>query len=278
MPSIRSLSLAGAVLGGLLALAGCATVDRDEFVALQGQVYRNQQMIKDLDAKVEGLRRPTANLTSEVAALRQELARTRGQVEETSHRMGSMPKPEDLAAQMERQSSESQEELEKRLKRLEGYLGLKEGQQPPAAPPAPAPGKPAPAPAPAAKSAAMGDKELYELGQRLYKQNSFDAARDRFAEVVDKFAKSSLADSAQFWVGECHYAQKKYEEAILAYNQVIKRWPKSQKAPAALLKQAMAFQALGDKRTAKIVLGKLLKEYPQASQVKTAKDMLAKLD
>ena len=44
-----------------------------------------------------------------------------------------------------------------------------------------------------------------------------------------------------------------------------------------MLKQGLAFRALGDKRTAKIVLNKLIKSYPKSSQAKAARSYLKKL-
>ena len=159
-------------------------------------------------------------------------------------------------------------ELDKRITRLETYLGMAGGAKP-------APGKPAPA-AKAAPAAPL-PKDIYDLGLRLYKQKSYAAARDRFEEYVKKYPKSSLADNAQYWIGQTYYAQKKYEEAILAYNHMIKRYSRSSKVPAALYKQGMAFKALGDKRTAKIVLNKLVKKYPKSTQAKWARKVLKKL-
>ena len=89
----------------------------------------------------------------------------------------------------------------KRLARLESYLGIKkDGKLPPAKwrprqrPTRGGQGRRQPAPA--------TDKDAYNLGIRLYKQKSYQAARDRFQEVLDKHPKSRYAASSQFWVGK----------------------------------------------------------------------------
>jgi len=254
---------------------GCAMVEPEQFMALQSQVARQQRQINHLQGRVDALakqaeqaRKPRAELVAEVSTLRQELMRLSGRVEESEHRLGQAldRRASQEEAKAKAEAARVREDIAKRLERLEAYLGMAPGQAKAAA------GKPAPA-APAAPQ----PKDIYNLGLRLYKQKSYEAARGRFMEYVKKYPKSRLADNAQYWVGQTYYAQKKYEEAILAYNHLIKRYPKSSKVPSALLKQGLAFRALGDKRTAKIVLGKLVKKYPRTSQAKLARKVLKKL-
>lgn len=249
----------------ILALAalfsGCASVEPDQFAALQSQVYHNGQKIAQLEKKLETARRPQAEIQADIMSIQQELAELRGRVEENSHRLGQAPQ-----ATMA-QKAET-EELDRRLTRLERHLELKPGGAAKAA------DKPA---AKAAPPKAQTANDIYNLGHTLRKKGSLDAARKKFEEVVKKYPKSSLADNAQYWIGDILYSQKRYEESILAFNQVVKHYPKSGKVPAALLKQGMAFRALGDKRTAKIVFNRLIKSYPKSSQAKTAKVYLKKL-
>lgn len=252
----------------LLLLAGCATVDKEDFLALQSHVVRNQHTIRSLQSKVDAISQSLtagqgrAGLLSEVQAMQQEVARLRGRVDENAHRLTGLPSGDALAKQI----TASQGEMEQRLARVEAYLGIKKGSAAPAG---------RGGAAPAAKAPTGGD--LYDLGYSLYQKKSYAAARDRFQAYLKKYPKGRRAPNAHFWIGETFSAQKRYEEAILSYNQVIKRWPKSSKAPAALYKQALAFAWLGDKRTARIVLNKLIKEYPGSGHVSAAKKQLQRL-
>lgn len=249
------------VLAFVLAVSGCASVEPDQFAALQSQVYYNRQKIDQLEKQLETARRPQAELQAEIMTMRQELAALRGRVEENSHRLGQAPQ----ASMAQKAETDA---LAKRLARLEQHLDLKSGgEAKPSAKPA---AKPDPPRAQTAKS-------VYDLGQKLRKKGSLEAARKKFEEVVKKYPKSKLVPSAQYWAGDVLYSQKRYEESILAFNQVIKRYPKSGKVPAALLKQGMAFRALGDKRTAKIVFNRLIKSYPKSSPAKTARKYLKRL-
>jgi tol-pal system protein YbgF len=276
-------------LSSLLA-AGCATVSTEDFAALQGTVAREQARQRELTKRVEllgrsveGSRGPQANMVADMDSLRQEIARLQGRLEEESAPRGGG----DMA------------DLERRLARVETFLGLAGGAEPvagarpPVAAPAPAPrpapmadldddrppkpGK-APAPAPAAAEPAPQSADaLFSLGQRLHKQRSFQASRDRLEDFLKRYPKDRRSDEAQFLIGDGLYAEKKYEEAILSFNQLVKRFPDSNHAPAALLKEGMSFSELGDKRTAKIVLGKLVKSYPKSAEAKQAEKLMAKM-
>ena len=66
----------------------------------------NQRKLRDLEQKLALARKPQAELTAEVASLRMDLAKVRGQVEETGHVLGSMPNAEALAADLEEKKPE----------------------------------------------------------------------------------------------------------------------------------------------------------------------------
>jgi tol-pal system protein YbgF len=257
----RLLPLAVAALA--LAAGACAPQQPDRLALLDSQVTKNRRAVQKLQEEVASLRQPVAELQADMASLRQELAQLRGMAEENRHLLGQgTAGPAAAEAQGDRN-----QELSQRVERLEKYLELEQEkgkQQQAQAEPAP-PAEP------------KTPKQIYDLAHSLRKKKSYQAALDRFQEILDEHPKSGLADNAQYWIGDVYYAQKRYEEAILAFNQVIKRYPKSGKVPSALLKQGLAFNQLGDKRTAKIVLGRLVKNYPKTSQAKTAKRVLGRL-
>jgi TolA-binding protein len=72
-------------------------------------------------------------------------------------------------------------------------------------------------------------------------------------------------------------ALKQYEQAILAYQEVIKKYPKGNKVPSALLRQAFAFLEIKDKTSAKLLLSKVVKNYPSSNEAKIAQKKLETL-
>lgn len=115
---------------------------------------------------------------------------------------------------------------------------------------------------------------LYMKGLETFKAGSTAAARELFSRFLAQHPRHALAANAQFWIGETHYSEKNYEPAILAYQEVIKTYPESDRLPAAMLKQAMAFRAIDDDKSARFVFKKLIETFPQSEEAKKAKDLL----
>ncbi|TAL18722.1 tol-pal system protein YbgF [bacterium] len=133
----------------------------------------------------------------------------------------------------------------------------------------------APAPAPdQAQKSAEDTKKLYDTGYNLYRQGKYPEARQAFEDYLKGFPDTPLSDNAWFWIGEAFYNEGQYEKAILTYDKIVREFQKGDKIPSALLKQAFAFDALGDQLDAKILLKKLIKEHPDSEQAAVARRKL----
>ena len=115
---------------------------------------------------------------------------------------------------------------------------------------------------------------LYLKGLDSLKAGDIVTAREQFTRFLDQNPKHELAANAHYWIGESHYSEKNYESAILSYQEVIKNFPGKDKVVAAMLKQAMAFNAINDPKSAKFVLKKLIEGFPKSEEAKKAKAML----
>jgi tol-pal system protein YbgF len=118
---------------------------------------------------------------------------------------------------------------------------------------------------------------IYLKGLDTFKAGDMPAAREIFTKFIEQFPQHDLAANAHYWIGETHYSEKSYEPAILAFQEVIKNFPTKEKVPAAMLKQAMAFKAINDKKSAKYVLGKLVEGFPKSDEAKKAKELLKEI-
>ena len=65
-----------------------------------------------------------------------------------------------------------------------------------------------------------------------------------------------------------------FEQAILAYQDVMKKYGKGNKVPGSMLRQAIAFYEIKDKTSAKLLLNKLIKQYPKSKEADIAKKKL----
>jgi tol-pal system protein YbgF len=125
------------------------------------------------------------------------------------------------------------------------------------------------------KGKPLSEKEsTYASAYELFKDGKFERARDAFQNFLKQYPNTEYSDNAQFWIAECYYFEKKYENAILEYEKVAKNYPEGDKVPHALLKQGISFLNLGDKASAKLILQKIIKEYPNTNQARTAKAKL----
>lgn len=118
---------------------------------------------------------------------------------------------------------------------------------------------------------------LYMKGLETYKAGDMPAAREQFAKFLEQNPRHDLAANAHFWIGETHFSEKSYEPAILAYQEVIKNYPGKEKVAAAMLKQAMAFSAINDSKSAKYVLKKLIEGFPKSEEAKRGKVLLKEI-
>jgi tol-pal system protein YbgF len=134
-----------------------------------------------------------------------------------------------------------------------------------------------PAPQKTTAGAGSGNK-MYDEALDLFKAKKYKESQELFSEFIKKNPDSDLSVNARFWVGDCLYNQNEFALAILEYQNVIADYPNHTKAPAALFKQAMAFENLQDKDTAKIVYKKIIAEYPKSDQVEAAKKKLEDLE
>ncbi|MCK5187372.1 MAG: tol-pal system protein YbgF, partial [Deltaproteobacteria bacterium] len=118
---------------------------------------------------------------------------------------------------------------------------------------------------------------LYNGAYTKLNQKKYQAARGEFKEFLKLFPQTEYSDNAQFWIGESYYREKRYEEAILEFEEVIKKFPQGNKLPDALLKQAFSFIAINDNNSAKLLLQKIIDQYPTSAQAEIAKVKITSL-
>lgn len=125
-----------------------------------------------------------------------------------------------------------------------------------------------------AEDAVTDEDTFYQTGRELFDAGDYVGARDVFDQFVKRFPASQQADNAYFWIGETHYREGRYEKAILTYQEVVDKFPDGNKVPAALLKQGMAFYKISDDINARLVLKRLVREYPASPEAGNAGQML----
>jgi len=277
---------------GLLLAAGCATQDEmftldDRLSALEQrqetQAREQRRLTSQLNSYSEtrlsddqNLRSQAATLRVDIDALRQEIQRLKGRLEESLYAINQKIAALDNSARQRQQKIDRADTLSgenrARINHIENYLNFEKARGTASAGSVPTPGN-----APVKPEKPLPEDDLYLSAKSLMDQGEYDAARKGFVDLIQRFPRSGHADNAQFWIGESYYKEKWFEKAILEYQKVIEKYPKGNKVRASLLKQGFAFLNLGDSANARLILKELVRKYPKSNEAAIARKKLKNL-
>ena len=275
----------------LVIVSGC--VSTSEFDAMKADINQLRRDSNELKKNVTALKEQTsgtvkedsflairesqASLYSQVAEQSKEVQVLRGRFDENKFFVEKALKESSIERELLRSQISS---LEKRVNELNERLGkLSEPGTSVAQRPS-AEGEDSSPDRGRVPQKSLDDEpaKAYEAAYTLLKEKQFKEAREKFTAFIKRFPKDGLAGNAQFWIGESYYAEKDFESAILAYETLIKDYSHNEKIPGALLKQGLSFAEIGDKKTAKVILDKLIEKYPDSREAALAKKKKAELD
>ena len=126
------------------------------------------------------------------------------------------------------------------------------------------------------ETGSMSFKQQYNQALGLYRAREYQAAIQKFKNLLVSGEKNSLTDNCQYWVGECEYALRNYNQALLEFNKVLS-YPNSNKWDDAQLKLGKCYMELGQTEQARAEFNKLVEEYPDSEYVSEARRYLAQL-
>jgi tol-pal system protein YbgF len=266
------------ILSGCVTQKDVVTID-DRLAQLEGRntvlKEENADMESRLETKERELRNQAAGQHAMLDRLRDEIQILSGRVEETEHLIKQrMTNIENSENKEESKLADGERELERikevtslnrdRILRLERYLNFEPAEQ----------ARKIPADQ---VEKSLPEKKIYTLAKEAFDKGDFESAREGFQKLLKRYPDSENADNAQFWIGETYYREKWYEKAILEYQKVIEKYPEGNKVQASLLKQGFAFENLGDKANAGLILKELVKKYPDSTEAEIAQKKLPEL-
>ena len=211
---------------------------------------------------IKSARKSQADAGANIIDLRSSIQKLRGATERLKVKIANLEskkKSEDL--------NNSLIDISKRLAYLESYLGpdieksKKENSEKELSPPI-------------KNGGATSGEKIYSSAYSVFKNGKYSLAKEEFQKFLKSFPNTEYSDNAQFWIGECDYFEGRYEEAIVEYEGVIQNYPKGNKVPNAFLKQALSFLKLGDKSSAKLLLQRVIKDYPNTTPARIARKKL----
>lgn len=241
-------------------------VDRDVAALREESKVSVGAIEKGFKADVAAVRKMSADIQATIDSTKSDMQALNGRVDDANV---AAKKPADELARYREDADKRIVALEERILKQQAQLDTltkklaevakikKEEAAAPAAPPA--------------------ADSLYLKGLDSLKAGDVATAREQFNKFLEQNPNHELAANAHYWVGETHYSEKNFESAILAYQEVIKNFPGKEKVVPAMLKQALAFNAIKDTKSAKYVLKKLVEGFPKSEEAKKAKTMLKEL-
>ncbi len=234
-----------------------------------------------------------ASLADRMAALEQQMANDRGNVDLLNQVTALKSEVQALRAQVEelqheseqfKQSSRSQYlDLDGRLNRLQG-----------GAPPAPPTTSPA---VPMSDADAVGGNTVTDsvlavhgdagtLAKGANERSRYEAAFDtlkaghyvesarQFGAFLQQYPSGVYAPNALYWLGESYYVTQNYALAQQQFQTLLDRYPTHDKAAGALLKVGLSQYGLKQMEAAQATLLQVVKRYPGTVAARTADDRL----
>ncbi len=286
----------------LLSLSACVTsgdfnvlrnevneLKRDSFSAKKDiDLLKEKTAVAVKEDSFSAVRESQADMNSRLSQVSMGLQELRGRFEENKYSLEKTMK--DSASERDLLRAQITG-LENQVKSLREKLNALELQSKPAEPakdssaekPSPVPDEKAPVrPAeqgqPSEKISLDDRTKAYEAAYKAFKENRHKESREKFEAFIKNHPKNELTDNAQFWIAETYYAEKDYEGAILAYETVLKKYPDSEKTAGSLLKQGFAFLEIGDNKTGKIILDRLIEKFPDSREAEFARNKLSDID
>jgi tol-pal system protein YbgF len=256
---MRRLAAAALALACAVPAAAQGLFDDNEarrrIEALRQNVEASQRAIDERLAKIEASsadRAAILEISSQLEAMRTEMARMRGQLEVLANQMETADK----------RQKDLYMDIDTRLRKLEqvGEAGAK--------PPADKPGA-------TVAEASPAEHKAYQAALDQFKLGNYPLAVSTMQGFLVTYPQSPLAANAQYWVGMAYSGQRDYKNAIAAQRKLLAAWPESEKAPDALLSIASAQETMGDRRSAQKTLEELIARYPSSSSAASAKQRLA---
>ncbi len=135
--------------------------------------------------------------------------------------------------------------------------------------------RPSRGPAPSVPDELVGT--LYEQGLDGLKAGSYDDSIQTLRTFIHENPTSRHADDAQYWIGEGYFRKGQYYRAIIEFQQVANSYGTGDRAAAALVRQAEAFQLVGDRVDARLSLQKVINRYPGTDEAASASRMLGEI-
>jgi tol-pal system protein YbgF len=130
---------------------------------------------------------------------------------------------------------------------------------------------------PAPETAAGGERDLYRDAFELLKARDYQAARDAFSEMVERYPQGQFADNGRYWLGEIGYVTQDYASAKSEFSLLVREYPLSPKVPSAMLKLGYVSYEQDELADARSVLEEVVRRFPETTEARLAQGRLDRM-
>ncbi|MDP3939466.1 MAG: tetratricopeptide repeat protein [Deltaproteobacteria bacterium] len=261
-PGARSRAgVLATLIGGALVLSGCASWTTTEKNDLLNEVSQLRRQVRSLQGPTSGgggIREQLADINNRTSNLEGKVAQLGGVDEDLSHRLsqveGNVAPP------------------------MDGGPGSPYGSTPPGS------SYPGPVGSTGGISPPFSTQNSFDGAMRAYKEGRYRESVTFFDTFTRENPRSDRLEDAYFYKGLSQFSEaetsrdeKGYEEAILTFDKLRHDYPRSKFLPASLLKQGLAFKALGWPSEAKVFLNDVVQRYPNSPEASQAREQLKAL-
>ena len=222
----------------------------------QKQAERNRLSTEE----VAQLRRSLLEMQNLIEALKADMARQTGQMEQLTRTLAEQQRPltelQRQMAELQRQQKDSTLVVDERLRKFEPIKVTVDGRE---------------------FFAEPNEKRDFEAALAVFRKGEFAAAQTAFVDFLKRNPQSGYGPSSLFWLGNAQYATRDYKEAITNFRSLLALAADHVRAPEAVLSIANCQIELKDTRAARKTLEDLIKAYPQSEAAVAGKERLARL-
>jgi TolA-binding protein len=214
-----------------------------------------QQRVEKLEKDFDTVRTMSAEQTSDLNALTEELRRLRGMTEEIQYGHKNTVNGELAHLQ------QNVQDLRRRVPppALVPVIALESDEI-------------------VAQSVSGETGRLFSNGLVFLREGNFASAGTSLQSFYESVVEDpNLAPRALFWQGLAAEGRGDFPNALGYYNELGTRFPRHERAALGLLRQGSVFVRLKDFETAKLSFQKLIATYPGSSEATQAKEKLADL-
>lgn len=226
--------------------------------ATLAELKKNQQSIEQRLTTLEAIaKNGLADTQTQIEALKQEVARLKGELEVASHHLETT----------QQRQKDLYTDTDARLRKLEST-------------PAPAAAVPDTAEPvkPAAADKNSQEYQLLELANGLSKESKHKDAFNAYDKFLKDYPNSTFAADAKYGLGYSQFALKNYKSSMATQQKLIDAHPDSVKVPDAMLNMANSQIQLGLVPGAKKTLRDLIAKFPDSDVTPTAQKRLKALE